>query len=238
MKAIRLYLIQGTRLLGEALVSCLQERSHYRLIGTTRDPERAISELGSLEVDIVLIDATANFRAVHELILDLRDTSRQLKLLPLGVDTEEDAVRLLEAGADGYLLSVASFFDLLEVIRSVHEGQPACSPRVIATVWARVAALAEEKKRRRSLEGVVLTQREKDVLGLVAEGRRNKEIARRLNISLATVKNHVHRILDKLEVKGRHDAIRIAYENGLLDDPRLPSPGRPKNGRIRSTPDH
>ena len=224
MKETGVYLIYGYRLLKEAFVRCLEAEACYRLCGAAQDLDQAMAELASLPVDVVLIDATGRIREVSEAIHEIRDEHRHLKLLPLGVASESDAVELLEAGADGYLLAEASFRELFEIVGSVCRGELACSPKMVASIWARVAALAEEKRQRQSLRGVNLTGREREVLGLIALGQRNKEIARRLNISLATVKNHVHRILDKLEVKRRHEAIRRACENGLLQDPRQPSP--------------
>ncbi|MEM7352407.1 MAG: response regulator transcription factor [Acidobacteriota bacterium] len=218
MTAIGLYLIHDYRLLTEALVRCLEDKSNCRLLGSTHDPDRAISDLASLPVDIVIIDASAGPQTTLEVILDLREGYKQMRILPLGVASEEDAVALLEAGADGYLLSRASFSDLLETIQSVHRGEPACSKEVIATVWSRIGLLARENRHRQVPADVSLTRREKEVLQLAAKGQRNKEIARQLNISLATVKNHIHRILDKLQVRGRHEAIRRAYENGLMED--------------------
>ncbi len=217
MKALALYLIQGEyRLLTEALARSLNEESRYRLLGTAGDLDRAARDLGSLAVDVVLIDAAGGLERVRETIFELRRQFRRLKILPVGVASEADAVALFEAGADGFLLADASFLDLLDTVESVALGDFPCSPGVVTLAWHRVAALAEEERRQQDLQGVVLTRREKEILELIAEGLRNKEIAARLHLSLATVKNHVHRILGKLEVKGRHQAIRRAYENGLI----------------------
>jgi DNA-binding NarL/FixJ family response regulator len=130
---------------------------------------------------------------------------------------------LLEAGAHDYVLRQASFSELIRTISGVYRGQPPCSPRVAASVCARIVELAGERRRRRILRDVRLTPREEEILGLVAEGLRNKEIATRLRITLATVKNHVHNLLEKLQANGRREAIRRAYENGLLENP-LPAP--------------
>lgn len=117
----------------------------------------------------------------------------------------EDDVDWAEAGAVGYLLRNEPLSDLFAVMDSTARGETRCSPRVTAMLVRRVAMLAGESRMQATT--VHLTAREHEVLRLVDEGLSNKQIARRLSIELRTVKNHVHRVLEKLQVHRRDDAV-------------------------------
>jgi len=223
MQPIRLYLIHGYRLLTEAVTRSLEKCPEVRLLGSSQEIDQALSELPGLPVELLLVDVSLGLRESVEIVLEVRDRFPELKILPLGLGSEAEALDLLEAGAHGYGLRQASLAELIRTIEGVYRGEPPCSAPVAASVCARIVELARARRRRRSLRGVRLTPREEEVLGLVAEGLRNKEIAARLHITLATVKNHVHNLLEKLQANGRREAIRRAYENGLLENP-LPGP--------------
>jgi DNA-binding NarL/FixJ family response regulator len=171
-------------------------------------------------VDVVLIDAASDLQAGLRQTWEARERWPEARLIALGLDREDDSVDFIEAGVQGYVLKGASPDGLVEVIRSVQEGRTPCSPRVVASVLARISVLSSVKvdPLPRSVEP--LTLREREVLGLLAAGLGNKEVGRRLRITVQTVKNHVHRILEKLQVHRRREAVRLAYDLGLLAEPR------------------
>ncbi len=216
---IRVYLIHSYRLLTEVVASTLENRPEISVLGSANDLAQAQADLATTAVDVVLIEAGFGRQVALGMTLELREKFPRLRILPLGLRSVRDILDFLEAGASGYILRQASVAELLRTIRGVCRGEPPCSPRVTASVCARIAELSRARQSRRCLRGVSLTPREAEILHLVASGLRNKEIARRLAVALPTVKNHVHNILDKLQVRGRREAIRRAYENGLLDPP-------------------
>jgi DNA-binding NarL/FixJ family response regulator len=172
-------------------------------------------------VDVVLIDATPDPRAALAQMCQARERWPEAKRIVLGLDQEDETVvDFIEAGAQGYVLKGASPEGLVEVIRGVHQGRTACSPAVVASVLARIAALEEMQTDPLPRSVEPLTLREGEVLGLLAAGLGNKEVGRRLCITVQTVKNHVHRILEKLQVHRRREAVRLAYDLGLLAEPR------------------
>ena len=181
------------------------------------------------EAGVVLIDAAPDLQSALARTWEARERWPGAKLVVLGLDREDDGiVDFIEAGAQGYVLKGSSPDGLVEVIRAVHEGRTPCSPRVVASVLARIAALADvgtEPPPHQGLEP--LTLREREILALMAGGLGNKEVGSRLRITVQTVKNHVHRILEKLQVHRRREAVRIAYDLGLLAEPReIPLRGR------------
>jgi DNA-binding NarL/FixJ family response regulator len=127
-------------------------------------------------------------------------------------------VEFVEAGAHAYVLQSASPEGLMTAVREVHAGRSPNSPRVVTAVLRRIGSLAGVPvPPPRTTEP--LTPREMEILTLLARGLGNKEICQRLHITVQTVKNHVHSILAKLQVHRRREAVRLAYEMGMLIDP-------------------
>ena len=136
-------------------------------------------------------------------------------------DEPEAILECVEAGALGYHPIDGSLTELSANIQAVAAGKTLCSPRIASALFSRVAEYAQERHSMRRCNGPKLTPRELEVLGHVGVELSNKEIAGRLGISVQTVKNHVHNILDKLDLDGRKNAARYARRHGML---RYPSP--------------
>lgn len=148
----------------------------------------------------------------------LRPPVRMVKTIVLGVpDTEDEILACIEReGAAGYLLMDASLDDLLMNIRAVINGETLCSPKIAGLAFNRMSALARQVEIVRTEHGKGLTRRETEIVRLIDEGLSNKEIATRLNIGVSTVKNHVHNILDKLQLHNRHSAVKFIRNQAIL----------------------
>lgn len=225
--AIRVFIVLGYRLLTEAVAASLESRQGIELVGATLSPDDVIHEIREAGANMILVDASIDKGEALELTREIRDESPRLKLLPLGL-RQEDVLEFVEAGASGYVLKDASFDELLSTVEEVHQGRTPCSPQIAASIFSRVVELSRQCRERKPPPEVMLTPRETEVLEVLAQGLSNKEIAKRLHITLSTVKNHVHSILDKLGVRRRREAIRRAYEYGILDGPM---PFRVRAGR-------
>jgi DNA-binding NarL/FixJ family response regulator len=141
------------------------------------------------------------------------------KILIIGVpDTEEDILHCIERnGAAGYLVMNASLGDLFAGIRSIMKGEALCSPRIASLAFDRMSKLAREVRASMpATKGTCLTQREVEIIKLIEEGFTNKEIAVRLHIEISTVKNHVHNILDKLQLHNRYSAVKHIRQQAIL----------------------
>jgi two-component system nitrate/nitrite response regulator NarL len=214
---IGVFIVSRNRLFADALASLLGRCEELTVIGVAPAPEQLID--GS---DVVLIDVAGEDSDGNAALSRLRSACGRhagCKAIVLGL-TDEDGqlIDFIEAGALGYLLQGTSPAELVETIRAVHAGRSSCSARVAAAVAARIIELEGRRSRVESRERDPLTAREREVLAWMATGRCNKEIGRRLQISVQTVKNHVHSILAKLGAGRRREALRIAYEVGLLGD--------------------
>lgn len=170
--------------------------------------------------DILLVDASADPGQALGRLRRLRDRLARTKPIIVGLEQEDEGWLLdfIEAGARGYVLQSASPASLVEVIRSVHLGETPCSSRIVGSVLERISLLARQRQVPDGPEPGPLTEREREILALMAKGLRNKEIGGRLLITTQTVKNHVHNILEKLRVHRRREAVRLACERGLLTD--------------------
>jgi RNA polymerase sigma factor (sigma-70 family) len=158
-------------------------------------------------VDVVLIDAAADKQGAIKTTWKIKRELPDVKVVILGLAQNEKAILdFIEAGANGYVLKESPLSELLGVITAVNNKEMPCSPAVVASVFLRLSQLSRENRRRQIPLQTKLTQREQEILRLVAADLGNKEIAQQLNLSLSTVKNHVHNILKKLQVHHRRGA--------------------------------
>jgi two-component system, NarL family, nitrate/nitrite response regulator NarL len=219
---IGVFIVSRNRLFADALASLLGKRQELTVTGVG-----AAAELLADGSEIVLIDAAADGGGAGALprLREARDRNSGCKAIVFGVAGEDERlVDFIEAGAAGYVLQGTSPAELVEAILAVHAGRSSCSALLAAAVVARIMELEGRRSKvvRRAREP--LTAREREVLSWMATGRCNKEIGRRLQISVQTVKNHVHSILAKLGAGRRREALRIAYEDGLLGEWGDPPP--------------
>jgi DNA-binding NarL/FixJ family response regulator len=203
--AIRVVVASTIRLYREGLAGSLGHVSGIEVVGTAASVEERGDEIAALRPDVVVIDAGAAAGCARL----LADTAPDTRVVALAVtEADADVIPLVEAGVVGYLTTDQSLEELAEVIEGVARGESPCSPGLAAILVRRIGVLAAER-RPRVAEGAGLTRRELEILGLIRSGLSNKEIASDLQIELATVKNHVHHILEKLNVRGRSEAAAL-----------------------------
>ncbi|MEA2604551.1 MAG: hypothetical protein QOF89_5543 [Acidobacteriota bacterium] len=203
-------------MLREVLAVLLAGCAGLRVAAAGADPAAMTEDGSPARIDVVLVDNGYDVRDALGRVRAARDRWPEAKAVVLGLDREDESVAdFIEAGAHAYILQSASPERLVTVIREVREGRSPCSPRVVTAVLRRIASLAEfPVTPPPAVEP--LTPREREILALVACGLGNKEVCHRLHITVQTVKNHVHSILTKLQVRRRREAVRLAFELGLL----------------------
>jgi two-component system nitrate/nitrite response regulator NarL len=198
--------VAATRLFRDGLADALSDVPDVDVVATARSAGEALARISEYAPAIALVDTggVEGTATVHALVRGARDVDVIALAVP---EHEDEIVALAEAGAGGYVTRDASLEDLVAVVRCVTRGETLCSPRIAATLFRRVAALAADRRvgDERTLRR--LTRRERQIVDLIADGLSNKEIAHRLQIEFATVKNHVHNILEKLQVTRRADAV-------------------------------
>ena len=214
---VRLLLVDDQALFREALTTLLGARPEVTVVGEAGDGAQALQRAAELRPDVVLMD-------LHMPVLDGIATTRRLRAEQPGVqvlalttfDDDEDVFAALRAGALGYLLKDVSSERLVEAVLSAARGESMLQPSVAAKVVARFAQLDDVPRPRPQPLVVPLSDRELDVLRLLADGRSNREIATALFLAEGTVKNHVTNVLGKLGARDRTQAALRARELGLL----------------------
>jgi DNA-binding NarL/FixJ family response regulator len=218
-ETVRLLIIDDTCLYRDGLAAILGREPWVSAARTAADELGALRHLSKFQPDVVLLNmATVDSAAILDAVVG---TAPAVRVVAVGVlENEDELIACAEAGVAGYLLRSQSLADLVAVVQSVARGETLCTPRTAATLLRRIATLAAE--RRSPAEPARLTAREREILDLIDQGLSNKEIARRLYIEVRTVKNHVHNILDKLNVHRRGEAAALMRAARAADHRVLP----------------
>jgi DNA-binding NarL/FixJ family response regulator len=217
---IRVLLADDQELVREGLRMMLEAEPDITVVGEAMDGRQALDEVRRLDPDVVVMDVRMPEIDGIEATARLAHTGSRASVLMLTTfDLDEYVYRALKAGAGGFLLKDAKREELAAAVRTVADGGSLLAPAI-------TRRLIEDYCRRpepgRAPEAAsVLSERELDVVRRIARGRSNGEIAAELVLSEATVKSHVARILDKLDLRDRTQVIVFAYESGLVQ------PGEP-----------
>lgn len=213
MEPIRVLIADDHPLFREGLRSMLVASPETELIGEAATGDEAIAEAADLQPDVLLMDLQMPGTNGIEATRRIRATSPHIAILVLTMFSDDDSVfAALRAGAQGYILKGADRAELLRAIVAVSRGEAIFSPAIAKLLMRHFATLSAEQMPTVFPE---LTDRERGLLDLIAQGRSNTEIATRLVLSPKTVRNHVSNILSKLHVADRAQAIIRAREAGL-----------------------
>jgi DNA-binding NarL/FixJ family response regulator len=186
--------------------SIFKNVADIRIIGTATTYKEALDQVE--KSDVVLISTRMPNDSAMRLTQLMSDAYPQVNVLMLGLaESRAEVIQYIEAGAAGYVLQDDSVEDMLEAIRAAQNEAALVSPEIAAALMSRINELAQLFTDTSNMpKSPDLTPREREVLELVGQGLTNKQIADQLVIQVGTVKNHVHSILDKLDVDNRHDA--------------------------------
>ncbi|MET9913019.1 response regulator transcription factor [Streptomyces sp. NPDC006476] len=213
---IRVVVVDDQPLIRAGFAMVLAAQSDIEVVGEAENGADALALLARTEADVVIMD-------IRMPVMDGVEATQRLSRLPdaprvlvlTTFDTDEDAFAALQAGASGFLLKNTPPGEVVTAIRVVSAGESVVAPRVTRRLLDRFAGkLAPSARHDERLD--LLTLREREVLGLIAEGLSNSEIAARLFIAEATVKTHFGKILTKLGLRDRVQAVIFAYDSGLV----------------------
>jgi DNA-binding NarL/FixJ family response regulator len=215
--AIKVAIIHRNRLFREGLVYVLSQQHDTTVVTCIDGASDGFAEIGRLCPDVIILDFSQQGCDGLQEARRLREACPGAKLLLMGLtDSEADVLACIEAGASGLLQREASLEELLQNIRAVVAGEAPCSPKIVALLFSQIADGAHVRKLEPHPSLPHLTSRERQILTLIEERYSNKEIAVCLQIEIQTVKNHVHNILEKLQLHSRREAAWYARERGIL----------------------
>jgi two-component system NarL family response regulator len=215
---VRVLVVDDQELFRRGLVMLLGQDADIEVVGEAADGVAATELAASTAPDVVLLDVRMPKRTGVEACRAIKELVPAAKIIMLTVSDEEaDLYETVKNGASGYLLKDSSIEEVAQAIRVVHEGQSLISPSMAVKLIDEFKQMS--KPDRQQVTGLRLTERELEVLRLVAKGLNNRVIARELYISENTVKNHVRNILEKLQLHSRMEAVMYAVREKLLDIP-------------------
>ena len=209
---VRVLIADDHAILREGLADLLGEQPDIEVVGQAVDGDDTLAKVRELKPDVLLLDLLMPKLDGLGVLARIGDSMPETKVIVLtGVDDEEYLSRSIQAGVKGYLIKDVASSQLIDAIRSVANGEGWLPPRLAGALFKRLSGgdSEDEKKLHR------LTPRELEVLGLIGLARSNAAIAGELFISEHTVKVHVSRILDKLDLSARAEAVRFAIKMGL-----------------------
>ncbi len=215
---IRVLVVDDHALFRRGLQMVLEQEPDIEVVGEASDGSEAVEQAADTLPDIVLMDVRMPKRGGIDACTAIHETVPSAKIIMLTISDEEaDLYDAIKAGAMGYLLKEISIEEVASAIRAVHGGQSLISPSMASKLLTEFASMIKRSDDRQQVPTPRLTDREMEVLKLVARGLNNRDIAKELFISENTVKNHIRNILEKLQLHSRMEAVVYAVREKLLE---------------------
>jgi DNA-binding NarL/FixJ family response regulator len=205
LKRIRLILIEDNRLLREGINVMLKKNPDINVVAAFSDSDFIREKIIELKPNILLLDLGLANQNSLELVKYLKDKYHDIKVIVMDlVPIQEDILQFVEAGVSGFILKDATIAEFTKTIRSVAGGEKVLPPILAGSLFSQIIDYGiKELGPSKLIQSVRMTKREREIVELIAEGLANKEIAYKLNLSIYTVKSHVHNILEKMALNTR-----------------------------------
>ncbi|MDP9240746.1 MAG: response regulator transcription factor [Actinomycetota bacterium] len=218
LEPIRVLVVDDHALFRRGLEMVLEQEPDIEVVGEAGDGSQAVQKSIETAPDIVLMDVRMPRGSGIEACLAIKEAVPSAKIIMLTISDEElDLYEAIKAGATGYLLKEISIEEVASAIRAVQNGQSLISPSMASKLLTEFAIMVKRGDEKEQVPTPRLTDREMEVLRLVARGLNNRDIAKELFISENTVKNHVRNILEKLQLHSRMEAVVYAVREKLLE---------------------
>jgi DNA-binding NarL/FixJ family response regulator len=215
---LRVLVCDDHALFRRGLQMVLEQEDDLELVGEASNGVEVVTKAQELMPDVILMDVRMPKRSGIEAATEIKETLPHVKILMLTIsDDEADLYEAIKAGASGYLLKEIPIEEVADAIRSVWAGQSRISPSMASKLLSEFAAMSKASEDKPQMPAPRLTDREMEVLRLVAQGLNNRDIAKKLFISENTVKNHIRNILEKLHLHSRMEAVVYAVREKMIE---------------------
>jgi two-component system, NarL family, response regulator DevR len=209
-----IFLLAENRLLLEALTRILAKKAEFNVLHASSCPPDVIAKIADSGCNVLLVDSSVTEASDFEMVRDAVQAVAGLKVVMIGMEEDEEVfLRVVGAGATGYVLKDASAMDVVLAIRAVVQDEAVCPPRLCLSLFKYVAGVSAGLPNVRVKLQLGLTRRQQQLVPLLAQGLTNKEIACQLNLSEQTVKNHIHRMLQKVGAEDRLSVVEMVKVN-------------------------
>jgi|SRR5579864_125514 len=212
---VGVFLLAQNRLLREALSRILSNKNDISVVGSSALSEGSVQNILAADPDVLVIDSFATNLVHLEFVREVQNRGSEIKLLVIGMDIDpQNFLQAIREGAMGYLARDASALEVVAAVRTVANGGAVCSAELCAFLF-RFAAKQNQMPNFHTRERLGLTNREQQLVGLISRGLTNKEIASQLQLAENTVRNHIHRMLRKLNVSHRLAVVDVCRMEGI-----------------------
>ena|SRR5947209_5191090 len=216
MTKLRIFLAEDHVMVRTGLKTLIDAERDMEVVGEASDGNSAVKKTTELRPDVAVMDISLPQLSGTQATQQIKRTCPDVHVLALTVHEDKSYLReVLEAGASGYVLKRAAAEDLIRAIRQVAGGSVYLDPHMAGSI---VGTLVRKRSPRQLVQGNQLSDRESEVLRLIAKGYSNKEIASQLNLSVKTIETYKTRSMDKVGLHSRTDIVRYAYHQGWLQN--------------------
>jgi two-component system nitrate/nitrite response regulator NarL len=211
LKKIHILLIEDNRLLRDGIASMLKKQTDMRVVATVSNGENILGLMDKNKPDIVLLDLGLRSQNSLQIVKLIRQNFLEIKIIVMDlIPLQADVMEFVQAGVSGFILKNANITEFFKTIRSVFQGNKVLPSNLTDSLFSQIVEGAiTHAKPSAIIESVRMTKREKQIIELIADSATNKEISQKLDLSLFTVKSHVHNILEKLALQTR---VQIAVQ--------------------------
>ena len=216
-KRTQVLVIEDNRLVRDGLAELLNAQPDFTVVGAVESANTAL--LKETKPDVALVDATLGNGDSLRLVASIKKTTPATRVIVMDLlPVREDVIEFIRAGASGFLVKDATVDECVKTIRSVAQGTDVVPPVLAGTLLSHIAETAMDHSEAPVFQAVRMTNREREIVGLISEGLSNKDIAQRLDIATYTVKSHVHNILEKLALHTRLEIAAHAHHVRKSED--------------------
>ena len=221
MKKIRILLIEDNRLLRDGIASMLRKQPEMHVVATVGNGENVLLTMEEHKPNILLLDLGLRSQNSLEIVKLTKQYFPEVKIIVMDlIPIQSDVFEFVQAGVSGFILKDANISEFFKTIELVYQGSQVLPPHLTGSLFSQIVEHAIiESKPSLIIESVRMTKRERQVVGLIADGFTNKEIAQKLHLSTYTVKSHVHNILEKLSL---HTRVQVANYSHISDSYKNP----------------
>jgi len=214
-KKISVVVIEDNRLVREGITAMLADLPDLKVVAAVDRADAALPRVRELKPEVVLLDAALGDHDSHRLAASVKDAVPEARVIVMDLLPEpEEVLDFVNMGVSGFIAKDATVEDFVSTVRSVAGGTAVLPPPLTGTLFSHIARLAVGRKTSELLKAVRMTERERSVFDLIADGLSNKEIAQHLHLATNTVKGHVHNILEKLALHTRLQIAAYARSRG------------------------
>ncbi len=217
MPKIRILLIEDNRMLREGITAMINGQGDVTIAAVSDGKANALAKARAVKPELLLMDLGLESQSSLEAVRSVKKEFPEIKIIGMGLaPAQADILEFVQAGAEGFILKNATVDDVIKTIRAVARGETVLPPPMTGSLFSQVAEHALLKGKRNYQGAIRMTNREKEVIALIMDGKSNKQIAQKLNIATFTVKSHVHNILEKLALHSRLEIAMYARDDGTF----------------------